>query len=61
MRRGRLERQARRENAEYRQRLREGRGDRGQLAKLEREGHGHCREADRLRAKLAERQTNGGE
>ena len=25
--------------------------DAAQLEKLEREGHGHCREADRLRAK----------
>ena len=31
---------------------REKRGDPGQLARLESEGHGHCREATKLRKKL---------
>ena len=39
------------------------RGEDGQLAKLEREGHGHCREAKRLRALLGvdeeENKSNG--
>lgn len=31
---------------------REKRGDAGQLARLEANGHGHCREAEKLRKKL---------
>lgn len=46
-------RQERQAEAEERRRAREKRGDAGQLSKLERSGHGHCREADRLREKLA--------
>jgi len=38
--------------AELRQQERDERGDFGQLEKLEAEGHGHCREAVRLRIKL---------
>ena len=48
--RGRLVTKARREGADERQEARIARGDAGQLAKLEREGHGHCKEAKRLRA-----------
>ncbi len=40
--------------AELRKQEREDRGDFGQLEKLEAEGHGHCREAVKLRTKLEE-------
>lgn len=46
-------RPARRKEALERQAEREVRGDMGQVAKLEREGHGHCKEAERLRARIA--------
>ncbi len=36
---------------------REKRGDSGQLAHLESAGHGHCREADKLRKKLSQEPT----
>lgn len=51
MRRG-IFKKLRQEAAMQRQALRDKRGDKGQLEKLEKEGHGHCKEAKRLRAKL---------
>jgi hypothetical protein len=42
----------RKAEAAERQAEREKRGDAGQLKKLEREGHSHCKEAKRLRVKL---------
>ncbi len=38
--------------AAERREAREERGDKSQLAKLIRLGHGHCKEADRLRVKV---------
>ena len=52
MHRGHVAKDARRREAEERNEARRERGDAGQLARLEREGHGHCREAKRLRALL---------
>ncbi len=43
----------RRKEALERQAERDARGDAGQVAKLEREGHGHCEEAERLRERIA--------
>lgn len=43
----------RQQSAIERQAAREARGDAAQLAMLEKNGHGNCREANRLRAKLA--------
>ncbi len=43
----------RRKEALERQAEREERGDAGQLAKLEREGHGHCKEVERLSKRIA--------
>ena len=42
-------RSARQDGAKERQAARAARGDAGQLARLEAAGHGHCREAKRLR------------
>ncbi len=42
----------RREEAAERQIARDERGDAGQLKRLEAAGHGHCKEADRLRARI---------
>jgi hypothetical protein len=54
MRRGREDRERRRKRTEELQFDREVRGDRVQLDKLIREGHGHCKEADRLRKLIEE-------
>ena len=45
--------QARRLAAEERQAARDARTDEEQLKSLERRGHGHCKEAQRLRERLA--------
>lgn len=45
--------QARQDKAKVREVDRLGRGDDRQLARLERNGHGHCAEAVRLRSELA--------
>lgn len=46
-------RKARRQvEADDRKMARDARGDAGQLARLEARGHGHCKEATRLREKL---------
>lgn len=50
--RGPILKHERRKAAAQRAEARAKRGDRGQLAKLEREGHGHTKEAKRLRKKL---------
>lgn len=50
--RGRAERERRRREAEDRQAARDKRGDKAQLKKLIDNGHGHCREVDRLIKKL---------
>jgi hypothetical protein len=42
----------RRAEAEERQEARDARGDAGQIARLEASGHGHCKEAKRLRRKV---------
>lgn len=42
----------RQKQAEWRQAQRDQRTDEQQLAKLERNGHGECREADRLRERI---------
>lgn len=52
MKRGYVARQERRESAEERQAERVKRGDRGQLDRLIKLGHGHCREAQRLTKKF---------
>ncbi len=43
----------RRREALTRQAERDALGDAGQLAKLEREGHGHCKEVERLSKRIA--------
>jgi hypothetical protein len=45
-------RSERQEEAEARQKARNARSDAEQLRLLEEKGHGHCREAQRLREKL---------
>ena len=50
-------RQQRREQAAERQAARDARGDQAQLDKLVRDGHGECREAERLRERI-ENATN---
>ncbi len=45
-------REERQREAQERQAAREKLGDAGQLAKLEKAGHGHCKEAERLRKRL---------
>jgi hypothetical protein len=40
------------EEAGYRKKAREKRGPKGQLEKLKREGHGHCKEAGRLQKEV---------
>ncbi len=52
MRGSKLRREERRHTAELAKKAREERGDEGQLLRLERSGHGHCKEAKRLRKKL---------
>lgn len=42
----------RRQQAEDQAAAREKRGDAGQLSRLEANGYGHCREAEKLRKKL---------
>ncbi len=48
MRRGRVAKETRQREAKERQGLRDRRGDEGQHRKLINEGHGHCKEAQRL-------------
>jgi len=50
-------RQERREEAKARHQARENRGHAGQLARLEQQGFGECKEAQRLRRKLNKIQT----
>ncbi len=50
--RGPAIKERKREEAKVRRALRETRGDEQQLRNLIVKGHGHCKEADRLRAKL---------
>ena len=52
MKRGIADRERRREEAEERQKDRDRLGDKGQLAHLIATGHGHCKEADRLRERI---------
>lgn len=52
VRRGRLELEARQLAAAERQEARNARGDAGQLERLEAQGHGSCREASQMRARL---------
>ena len=47
------ERERRRREAAARQALRGARSDRDQLSKLENNGHGHCKEAEKLRESVA--------
>jgi hypothetical protein len=57
---GGIETKRRRVSAGERQVARDERGDKAQLLRLERSGHGHCREAKRLRAKLENPQQTVG-
>ncbi len=45
-------RDERKAQAAERQEARDARGDKAQLARLVKKGHGHCKEAKRLREKL---------
>ncbi len=54
MRRGQVAREARRTAATERQAVRDGRTDEQQLHKLVGEGHGHCKEAQRLAGVIPE-------
>lgn len=54
----REKRQQLREQAEQMAAAREARGDAGQLARLETRGHGHCKEAEKLRKKLDKPHTD---
>ena len=47
-------RRERREEAQLRQEARDARTDHDQIALLKRGGHGHCREAVRLRKRIEE-------
>ena len=51
MRRGQAVKEQRQREAKERQAERDRRGDEAQLKKLTDNGHGHCKEADRLRKK----------
>lgn len=50
--RGGAERERRRNEANARQALRDARSDEQQLNKLVREGHGHCKEAEKLHKRI---------
>lgn len=56
MKRDKLRRKERQDEAKQRQEIREARGDAAQLELLEEMGHGHCKEANRLRKRLQKKE-----
>ncbi len=60
MRTGSIARQYRREGAQERDAERGKRTDTQQLARLEKAGHGHCEEAEKLRERVAKQEKTNG-